>query len=160
MMLPDNGTAQYKDETNGLDIIEVNVSPYGEALIILDLRIVQPSLATLSQNREKRTGLIEKFSPPLLAAVYILAPNYWRYSAESTEFKRPDVSALVSLPLRYCVIYSPKILGVEAGMLLLQRPKGTSWSLTAQILAVGQDLGLHQDCSTWTIPSWERELRK
>ena len=28
------------------------------------------------------------------------------------------------------------------------------------MVAVGQDLGLHRDCSTWKIPTWEKGLRK
>ena len=32
--------------------------------------------------------------------------------------------------------------------------------LTAQLVAIGQDLGLHLDCMTWRIPAWEKGLRK
>lgn len=32
--------------------------------------------------------------------------------------------------------------------------------MTAQLVATGQELGLHLDCSSWKIPSWEKGLRK
>jgi hypothetical protein len=54
----------------------------------------------------------------------------------------------------------PKLSTVQAGLLLLQRPETDSWSLTTQLVAVGQELGLHLDCSGWSIPLWERGLRK
>ena len=45
-------------------------------------------------------------------------------------------------------------------MLLLQRPEGESWALTGELVALGQDLGLHLDCTKWRIPAWEKGLRK
>lgn len=54
----------------------------------------------------------------------------------------------------------PKLSTVQAGLLLLQRPEADNWSLTTQLVAVGQELGLHLDCSGWSIPRWEGGLRK
>lgn len=58
------------------------------------------------------------------------------------------------------ITFRPKISTIQAGLLLLQRPEGDSWALTAKLVAIGQDLGLHLDCSRWKVPSWERGLRK
>jgi hypothetical protein len=62
------------------------------------------------------------------------------------------------------VISRPKLSTIQAGLLLLQRPEAadrdSSWALTGQLVSIGQDLGLHQDCSKWRIPQWERGLRK
>jgi hypothetical protein len=44
--------------------------------------------------------------------------------------------------------------------LLSQRPDGDQWAPTAQLVAIGQELGLHLDCTNWKIPHWERGLRK
>jgi len=154
MTLPDEGTAHYQDENDDLDSIEAIVSPNGKALINLYFRIVRPSFPILHKkvDLEKYERNHREFSPAILAAVYILALNYWSYSAELTNFRRPDVAALEVLglkPLSY-VIHRPKISIVEAaGLLLLQEPDGDSWPLTAQMVALGQDLGLHLDCSTW-----------
>jgi len=54
----------------------------------------------------------------------------------------------------------PKLSTVQAGLLLLQRPEADSWSLTTQLVAIGQELGLHLDASAWSIPLWERGIRK
>ena len=32
--------------------------------------------------------------------------------------------------------------------------------LTSQLVAVGEELGLQYDCSDWSIPDWERGLRR
>ena len=164
LMQPDEGTEHYEEELEDLDVIEAIVSPHGKALINLYFRIVHPSFPILHKKvyLEKYERNHREFSPAILAAVYILALNFWSYSSELANLQKPDVTALEELArktLSY-VINRPKISTVEAGLLLLQTPKSDSWSLTAQMVAVGQDLGLHLDCSTWKIPSWERGLRK
>ncbi len=57
---------------------------------------------------------------------------------------------------------------MEATLLLLQckpedplNPDHTwTWGYTGQVLAVGEALGLHLDASNWSIPRWEKSLRK
>ena len=164
LMQPDEGTKHYEEEAEDLDAIEAIVSPYGRALINLYFRIVHPSFPILHKKvyLEKYERTHREFSPAILAAVYILALNFWNYSSELASLQKPDVVALEELArktLSY-VINRPKISTVEAGLLLLQTPKSDSWSLIAQMVAVGQDLGLHLDCSSWKVPSWERGLRK
>ena len=164
MLYPDEGTEHYEDEIDDLDAIENLVAPHGRALINLYFRIVHPSFPILHKNvyLEKYERTHREFSPVLLAAVYILATNYWSYSPELSNLPAPDVRSLESLAmqsLKYA-IDRPKISTVEAGLLLLQRFIEKSWPLTAQMVAVGQDLGLHRDCSGWDIPDWEKGLRK
>ena len=164
LMQPDEGTEHYEEELEDLDAIEAIVSPYGKSLINLYFRIVHPSFPILHKKvyLEKYERTHREFSPAILAAVYILALNFWSYSSDLANLQKPDVMALEELARKTLgyVISRPKISTVEAGLLLLQTPKGDTWSLTAQMVAVGQDLGLHLDCSTWKIPSWERGLRK
>ena len=57
-------------------------------------------------------------------------------------------------------MFRPKLSTIQAGLILSQRPEGDQWAPTAQLVAVGQELGLHLDCSHWKIPPWERGLRK
>ena len=161
---PDQGTELYEDEVDDLDAIEDLVAPHGRALINLYFRIVHPSFPILHKKvyLEKYERTHREFSPVLLAAVYILATDYWSYSLELAGSAVPDVKSLESLAWKClnCAIHRRKLSTVEAGLLLLQRPSPTSWPLTAQMLAVGQDLGLHRDCSSWDIPGWEKGLRK
>jgi len=164
MLSPDEGTRNHEDEIPDLDAIETLVAPHGQALIHLYFRIVHPSFPILHKKvfLEKYQRTHREFSAPLLAAVYILALNWWSYSIELALLPKPDVPRLEKLAFKTMndIIYRPKLSTIQAGLLLLQRPDGDSWALTTQLVGLGQDLGLHLDCSDWRIPSWERGLRK
>ena len=161
---PDSGTEMYDDEIEDLDAIENTVAPHGRALVDLYFRIIHPSFPILHKRvyLEKYERSHREFSPALLAAVYILATTYWAYSPELSLSSVPNVAHLEKLALKALnyAVHRPKLSTVEAGLLLLQRSSRASWSLTAQMVAVGQDLGLHRNCSSWDIPSWEKGLRK
>ena len=164
VLQPDSGTEMYEDESEDLEAIESIVAPHGRALIDLYFRIIHPSFPILHKKvyLEKYERSHREFSPALLAAVYILASTYWTYSPELSYSSVPDVARLETLAfkaLNYSV-HRPKLSTVEAGLLLLQRSTKASWPLTAQMVAVSQDLGLHRDCSEWDIPVWEKGLRK
>ncbi|KAF1987181.1 hypothetical protein K402DRAFT_52679 [Aulographum hederae CBS 113979] len=164
LLIPDEGTQNHEDEIKDLDAIELLVAPHGQALIHLYFRIVHPSYPVLHKHvyLEKYRRTHREFSPPLLAAVYILALNWWEYSSELALLAKPDLPRLEKLALKSMsdVIHRPKLSTIQAGLLLLQRPEGDSWALTTQLVGLGQDLGLHLDCSRWRIPSWEKGLRK
>jgi hypothetical protein len=165
LMLPDEVTQRHHEEINDLDAIEQIVAPHGDALIRLYFRIIHPSFPILHKKvyLEKYGRTHREFSPPLLAAVYILALNWWSYSSELASLDKPNVAELENLAFKTIsdVMHRPKLSTVQAGLLLLQRPQQDySWNLTAQLVATGQDLGLHLDCSSWRIPAWERGLRK
>jgi hypothetical protein len=164
VMQPDDSTPEYQDEVEDLDAIESVVAPYGQELVNLYFRIVHPSFPILHKRvfLEKYSRTHREFSPPLLAAVYILALNWWSYSSHLAHFPKPDVKLLEQLALKTIgnVIQRPKLSTVQAGLLLLQRPESDSWSLTAQLMVVGHGLGLHLDCSSWKIPQWEQGLRR
>ena len=161
----DADSPNYARDMIELDNIERLVAPHGEALIKLYFRIVHPSFPILHKKvyLEKYARTHREFSPPLLAAVYILALNWWSYSAELAKLNKPDVSELEDIAFRTLqdVSHRAKLSTVQAGLLLLQRPRSNSaWQLTCQLVAIGQDLGLHLDCSSWRVPAWERGLRK
>lgn len=161
LVYPDVNTSA---DNSALDKIEDIVAPNGSALINLYFRIVHPSFPILHKRvfLEKYSRSYREFSPPLLAAVYALACTWWSYSPELSGKEKPDVQALEDIArktLQDCIA-SPKLSTVQAGLLLLQRHIPGSWALTAQIVAVGQDLGLHRDPTGWKIPAWEKGLRK
>lgn len=164
ILSPDSGTQNQADDIPDLDAIETVVAPHGQALLHLYFRIVHPSFPILHKKvfLEKYARTHREFSPPCLAGVYLLALNWWSYSSELALLPKPDVSLLEAIALRSMnnVIHRPKLSTVQAGLLLLQRPNGDSWPLTSQLVAIGQELGLQLDCSDWSIPSWEKGLRK
>ncbi|KAL6706560.1 Fungal specific transcription factor [Coniothyrium glycines] len=164
ILSPDMTTHNHPEDIPDLDAIETIVAPHGQALLHLYFRIVHPSFPILHKKvfLEKYARTHREFSPPCLAGVYLLALNWWSYSSELALLPKPDVSRLEVIALRAMsnVIHRPKLSTIQAGLLLLQRPNGDSWALTSQLVAIGQDLGLQLDCSEWSIPSWERGLRK
>lgn len=164
ILTPDSSTRNYEEEIADLDAIEAVVAPHGQALIHLYFRIVHPSFPVLHKKvyLEKYQRTHREFSPPLLAAVYIMALNWWTYSSELALLPKPDVSRLEALAFKTMndIVHRPKLSTIQAGLLLLQRPGGDSWTLTTQLVGLAQDLGLHRDCSSWRVPGWERGLRK
>ncbi|TVY81438.1 Transcriptional activator protein DAL81 [Lachnellula suecica] len=156
--------AEVDDELANLDLVESIVRPHGRALVDLYFRIVHPSFPIMHKKvfLEKYDRTYREFTPPVLAAVYILALNWWSYSPDLVNLPKPDVHKLEKLAPKMMsdVLNRPKLSTVQAGLLLLQRPDGDSWALTGQLVAVAQNLGLHLDCSKWKIPEWERSLRK
>jgi hypothetical protein len=103
-----------------------------------------------------------QFSPALMAGIYILAANWWTQDPKLCNYTKPNTSRLEAIASRSLAasMERPKLSTVQAGLLLLQRPEADSWSLTTQLVAIGQELGLHLDCSNWSVPLWERGLRK
>ncbi|KAE9375089.1 hypothetical protein N431DRAFT_334802 [Stipitochalara longipes BDJ] len=156
--------AEIDDELANLDLVESIVQPHGRALVDLYFRIIHPSFPIMNKKvfLEKYERTYREFTPPILAAVYILALNWWSYTPELVNLPMPDIQKLEKLApqMMSAVLNRPKLSTVQAGLLLLQRPDGDSWALTGQLIAVAQNLGLHLDCSDWKIPEWERSLRK
>ena len=164
VLSPDAGTLNSHSDIPDLDAIEMAVAPHGSALIRLFFRIVHPSFPILHKKvfLEKYERTHREFSPPLLAAVYLLALNWWSYSSELALQLKPNVSHLEGLAMKSFsnIVHRPKLSTIQAGLLLLQRPEGNSWALTCQLVGLGQDMGLQLDCTNWHIPDWERGLRK
>lgn len=164
LLLPDPGTQNYEDELDDLDTIEEIVKPHGRLLVDLYFRIVFPSFPIVHKQvyLEKYNRSYREFSPPLLAAVYLLALQYWSYDDALNKFKKPDVVELEKLARKAFAdtIHRPKLSTVQAGLLLLQHTDTDSAELTAQLVSVAYGLGLHLDASNWNIPDWEKGLRK
>ncbi|KAH7137074.1 nitrogen regulatory protein OTam [Dactylonectria estremocensis] len=160
----DKSTLSHPQEISQLDAVETVVAPHGHELIRLYFRIVHPSFPILHKKvwLEKYNRTHREFSPPCLAFVYILALHWWTYSAELASLPKPNTMKLEEIALRALaeVVHRPKLSTIQAGLLLLQRPKGDSWALTTQLVGIGQEIGLHLDCSDWSIPIWEKGLRK
>ncbi|KAK3720897.1 Fungal specific transcription factor [Vermiconidia calcicola] len=152
------------DEARALAEIDATVGPHGPGLIDIYFRNVHPSYPILQKkvflDRHRRGD--RQFNPPLLAAMYLLALDWWSHEPKLAQHRKPDTARLEYIAITSLTIamQRPKISAVQAGLLLLQRSKSSTWTLTVQLVALGQDIGLHLDCSDWSIPLWERRLRK
>lgn len=164
LLLPDQTTPGYEHIFEDIDEIERIVAPHGRKLVDLYFRIVHPALPIIQKSvfYEKYERSPREFSPPLLAAMYILAINWWDQDDDLSPLARPNVPDLERLVRTTLAdaMYRPKLSTVQAGLLLSQRPEGDQWAPTAQLIAISQELGLHLDCSHWKIPLWEKGLRK
>ncbi|KAJ5288744.1 hypothetical protein N7478_001774 [Penicillium angulare] len=144
-----------------LDAIESLVAPYGSTLIEKFFDHVHPSFPILIEDafrqsyRERR-----QLSPLLLAAVYVLTLKFVDVGASSQ--RRPDAARLESTALKLLLdsLPFPSISTIQAGLLLTQKSTLATSSLNGQLVTAGFELGLHQDCSTWRMKTWEKGLRK
>ncbi|KAK9313224.1 fungal-specific transcription factor domain-containing protein [Lipomyces starkeyi] len=156
----------YEEMLKTVDDIERIVAPHGQALIDLYFRIVHPSFPVLHKKvfLEKYSRTHREFAPPLLAAVYSLALNWWSYDPELAPLQKPNVEKLDKLAHKTFadVIMRPKLSTVQAGLLLLQRRHDSAgdWPLCSHVVALAEELGLGLDCEKWRIPKWERGLRR
>ncbi|KAK4628768.1 Transcriptional activator protein DAL81 [Fulvia fulva] len=152
------------DEARALADIEDIVGSHGPALIDIYFRNVHPSYPIIQKPAflDRHQHGDRQFNPPLLAAMYLLALAWWDRDPAFRLHPKPDTSKLeyVAITSLTIAMQRPKISAVQAGLLLLQRAKSSTWTLTVQLVALGQDIGLHLDCSDWSIPRWERLLRK
>lgn len=152
------------DEARALAEIEQIVGPHGPALIDIYFRNVHPSYPIIQKSafldRVKHGD--KQFNPPLLASMYLLALSWWDSDPALNMYPKPDTKRLEYIAISSLTIamQRPKTSVVQAGLLILQRAKSSTWTLTVQLVALGQDIGLHLDCSDWSIPLWERRLRK
>lgn len=174
----DESTASEKMRIADLDAIEATVHPLGRTLVDLYFRIVHPSFPILHKDVfiSKHRLSHRHFAPSLLAAVYLVALDWQIYdsSLAGREVESiPDPTALEELAERTIAqdMRRPKLSTLEAGLLLLQRNRRivdsafhthptSNRMFTAQIVAMAQDLGIHVDCSNWSIPAWEVGLRR
>jgi len=152
------------DEARALAEIEATVGQHGPALIDIYFRNVHPSFPILQKQTflDRHRHGDKQFNPPLLAAMYLLALPWWDQDVNLSKYPKPNVARLEYIAITSLTIamQRPKMSAVQAGLLLLQRSKSSTWTLTVQLVALGQDIGLHLDCTDWSIPLWERRLRK
>jgi hypothetical protein len=164
LLLPDHNTLDHEHQTEDVESVEMIVSPHGSRLLDLYFRVIHPGFPIIEKTvfYEKYERSYKEFAPPLLAAIYILAINWWDHEEDLAPLPRPDVRQLERLVRKTLAdaMYRPKLSTIQAGLLLSQRPEGDQWAPTAQLVAIAQELGLHLDCSTWKIPPWEKGLRK
>lgn len=118
----------------------------------------------------------EKSSTPahLLACIYALAIPYCRYDpvlCVSHIFSNLSTKDLWSIAQEGVLRgpHTPQLHTLQTILLCLQMPSdastaivdnSTRWSLVCLALSISTSLGLHLDCASWSIPAWEKRLRR
>ncbi|RLV91627.1 Transcriptional activator protein DAL81 [Spathaspora sp. JA1] len=188
-VLKDDQTPQsYQQMSNDVDTIEKLISPHGQVLIDLYFRIIHPSYPIIHKKvfLEKYSRTHREFNAPLLAAIYVLAIQWWDYDPQLNRFPKPNVEIILKIGLNNYlseILKRPKLSAVQAGLLLLQckhlisdkstkettaQTLGSSnnaadysqWVLCCQVVSLAEELGLGLNCHDWKLPKWERGLRK
>lgn len=112
--------------------------------------------------------------PYLLAAVYALAVPFCRYDpvlCVSHIFDKPPAADLWTVAQEGVLQESqkPRLSTLQTALLCLQRPSDRSdtfedsssrRSLLSLIVSFSSKFGLHLDCISWSIPAWEKRLRR
>ena len=95
----------------------------------------------------------------LLAAIYSLAASSTIYDAHLSV---AEVDRLEEIAFRVFgnAMFKPTLSAIQTGVLLMQRPSVDSKALNTQLVSMAYELGLHLDCSSWSILVEERMLRK
>ncbi|KAF7714905.1 Fungal Zn(2)-Cys(6) binuclear cluster domain-containing protein [Penicillium ucsense] len=163
---PDDDTISQSQYWADLDQIENCIRPLGQSLVNLYFHIVHRTFPILDKSvfLEKYAQSYRNFSPPLLASVYLLALEWRFFDRQLANLTQvPDAGRLERLAMRTIddARRRPKISTLQAGLLLLQRRDASSIdALPAQLISMGHTLGIHVDCEDWTIPEWEKSLRR
>lgn len=99
--------------------------------------------------------------PALLCAICTVAASSTGYQPDSSK-KHVDIGQLEDLALNLIrdSLMKPTLSTIQAGLLLMQRSEVDSKTLNTQLVGAAFELGLHLDCTSWTISDDERGLRK
>ncbi|SLM39153.1 nitrogen regulatory protein otam [Lasallia pustulata] len=153
-----------QSKTYALRDIEKLVKPHGPVLMRSYQSTMHPNYPIvedeLFQHYENSKG--QDIDPTLLSAMYCLAvPSLVR---EVDEGAAPpfDIIRLEDAAFR-CFgesLCQPTLSTIQAGLLLMQRPNIESKTLNTQLVGIAYELGLHLDCSSWSVSCAERSLRK
>ena len=122
-----------------------------------NLPIVEDAFFKIYNGRQKNS-----LDPALLCAVYLVSASSAAHNLGNVTWQQTDVSQLEDLAFLLLdgALTNPTLSTLQAGLLLMQRSNVDSKFLNTQLIGAAFELGLHLDCSNWTIPALERGLRK
>ena len=97
--------------------------------------------------------------PGLLAAIYALAASS---NNSKVQISPENIDRLEDIAFRVFdnALFKPTLSTIQTGVLLIQRPSVDSKALNTQLVGMAYELGLHLDCTSWSISTEERMLRK
>lgn len=172
---PDNGTAFLVDplgaerfkaaNQTALANVERLVGSHGFALLRLYLYTTHSSFPVVEEEffADYEAGRKHTLDPALLATIYSLsAPWLVRDPTHHPISPLPDAAQLEDLAFTLFgdSLLNPTLSTVQAGILLMQSPTVDSKTLNTQLVGAAHELGLHLDCTSWTLTPGERGLRK
>lgn len=170
----------YRDERNKQDIEEQRLritsiaGKFEERLLALFFQFVYPTYPIVDRMQFFRDYYSKRanINPGLLAGMLALSCVWWKYDAELCVHSIPaGLADSLYKECESCVareIKSPTVATVQSLLLLLQRrlsieETAETYAMTveaARLVAVAHNLGLHIDCSNWTISPSSKRIRR
>jgi hypothetical protein len=139
--------------------------------VISRSRLAQSTISIYSPQSE----VSKATKPYLLAAIYASALHFGSYDdvlCVSSLYQKPLAEKLWAIVYQglQSQIHSPTLDTLSASLLYLNKARvgvqnisvdtPFTWTFTASTVAIATSLGLHMDCKTWSIPNWEKRLRR
>lgn len=157
---------------------------HGRRLVLLFVQYIYPALPVISRSqlalsivgRHSSTSPISDPMPPyLLAAIYASALQFSSYDdvlCVSSIYKKPSSEELWQIVYKgiQSELHTPRLATISAAVLFLNKPRvgvqhvsadtSFTWSFTTSTVGLVTSLGLHLECKSWSIPAWEKRLRR
>lgn len=157
-----------KRVADDLAAIDTIIEPYGRQLTDLFFRRVYPYFPMADKHvwLEKQERNTAEISPLSLVGMYAAALRWWDCDEVLSTMARPDEAALHALGDRLMAEMVQEtyvhLSMVQGAALLILARQGRHVTLAQISLLIGKakQLGLHIDCESWSIPMWERSLRR
>ncbi|KMU76612.1 TamA [Coccidioides immitis RMSCC 3703] len=145
-----------------VEAIENLVTPFGPSLIEKFFQNIHPTFPVLMEDSFRSLYQSRSVPPVLLASIYLVSLKWLDPGPGIQTLRKPDAARLESTALKLLndSFVRPHLAAIQAGLLLSQKSALFSPRLISQLVTAAFDIGLHQDCSTWRIESWEKGLRK
>jgi len=158
------GTPRYPESQTGLvQTIERFVGSHGPSLI-QHFRSINRSLPIVEGHFFEMYNSRQRISldPALLSSIYIVAAASGLHELENARWQQIDLVQLEGLAFRLFenALLCPTLSTIQAGLLLMQLSHIDSKFLNTQLVGAAFELGLHLDCTNWTVSSLEQGLRK
>ena len=152
-----------ESQTSLIQSIDKLVGPHARSLI-QHFRVINRSLPIIedtffeAHNGRQRSTL----DPALLCSIYVVAATSGLHEMENARWQQIDINQLEDMAFRLfeSSLVHPNLPTIQAGLLLMQRSNIDSKFLNTQLVGAAFELGLHLDCSKWTVSPFERGLRK
>ena len=150
-------------QTSLMQAIDKLIGPHGPSLVQY-FRTINRSLPIVEDSFFETYNGPRKNSldPALLCAVYLVSASSAAHNLGNLTWQQADVTQLEDLAFKLLegTLSNPTLSTLQAGLLLMQRSNVDSKILNTQLIGAAYELGLHLDCSNWSIPPMERGLRK
>ena len=141
--------------------VEKLVGPHGASLLRHFQRSISRSFPIIEDTSLSPTQR-KNLDPALLCAIYTVSASSPGYTTEGPKQHVLDVFKLEDFAMTLIgeSFNKPTLSTVQAGLLLMQRSDIDSKTLNTQLVGAAFELGLHLDCTSWTISEEERGMRK